>query len=144
MLFVEILDVHVDVKSLHRILRISRWSGAGAAGCTGLAHAAVVGEIAEQVVHRFERRAVVQVAALALDAYETGVHEFLQVEGQRRARNVEHGGQRARGDALGAGADECPEDPQAGFLGESREGDDGSLFVHGSKFIEIWVPVKGE
>src|SRR5690606_18794949 len=109
-----------------------------APGRTRLPEAAVVREVTEQRVHMCQLRAVVHVPALALDAHQVGMDEFLQMEGQGRARDVEHRGQRARRQALGAGADQRPEDAQAGLLGQGRESYDSGFLIHNSKSIEIW------
>jgi len=89
----------------------------------------VVGEIDDQLVHAPERGAVVQVAAVALDVRQVGMHELLQVEGKRRARDVEHRGRGARSHALGTGADERAEHAQPGVLGLGGERGDGGFRI---------------
>ena len=75
--------------------------------------------------------------SLALDVHELGVHELLQVKRQRRARDVEHRGQRARRHALGAGADQGTKGAQAGLLGQGCQGSDGGFLIHISNYMEI-------
>lgn len=83
-----------------------------------------------------------EIAALALDTHQFGVHEFLQVEGQRRRRDVEHRGQDAGRHARGAGADEGAEHAQTGLLGQGGKGSDGRFFIHSSKYMEMMAWVK--
>ena len=52
----------------------------GVGGQTALASATVFGEVAQELVHGVKRCAVNQVAPLALLGYESGLHQFLQME----------------------------------------------------------------
>src|SRR5690606_40899835 len=73
-------------------------NGAGSAAAGGIVHlrtfgvartgAAVVGEVLDQAVHCLEVGAIADVATLALTLHQTGMHQLLQMEGQRRAGNA--------------------------------------------------------
>lgn len=134
-------EVHVE--SLHG----NRSRSAGGApladrGDAGLTLAAVVCQVAEQLVHAGQRRAVMQIAPLALDRDQISVDQLLEVKGERRGWNVQGGGQGTGRHARGTGAHQGTKYPQARFLCQSSQGGDGGLFIHNSKIIEQWVKVK--
>ncbi len=52
-------------------------------------------------------------------------------------RNAEPAGKFAGGDTLGLAGDETAENPQAGGLGQSGEGDEGVIFIHISGIMEL-------
>ena len=94
-------------------------------------------EVGEQAVHLLDGRAVPQIAALARLRHQAGVHQLLQVERQRRARQVQHDGQLTRRQALGRSADQGAKDAQAHALCQGSERNDGGFFFHISIFVEI-------
>ena len=92
--------------------------------------AAVFGEVAEQVVHRGERRAINQVAPLAFLADEPGVDKLFQMKRQRIGRNIKLFGECSGRESVGSRNDQSAEHPEAHFLGEGRKGFDNIDFFH--------------
>src|SRR5262249_44943024 len=102
-----------------------------------LALAAVFGEIGDQAVHPLERGAVDEVAAVALLRDETGVHQLLQVERERRRAQFEGLRHGSRCHAGGAHDHERAKGPQADRMPQCQEGSDGVLFFHDSSLLEV-------
>src|SRR4029453_7705558 len=84
--------------------------------------AAVFGEIADQAVHRRNIRAIPDEPAVTLILDQAGIHEFLEVKGERRRCEFELEGDGAGRQAIASVLDQQTEDRQAGFLGERSQG----------------------
>lgn len=89
-------------------------------------------EIAKQSAHPRKIGAIDQVASLLLDADQAGVGQFLQMEGQRVARDAELFGQHAGHEPGHAGHDQRAKGPQALGMGKGAQGGNGLIFVHDS------------
>ncbi|MNL21937.1 hypothetical protein D3C87_1432530 [compost metagenome] len=107
-------------------------AGPGIGNLAGGTLATVLGEIAEQAVHSGKIGAVDQVAALLLDSDESGVRQFLQMEGERVSRHAKLIGQDAGGQAGKSGNHQGAEHAQALGMGQGIEGGDGLIFIHDS------------
>lgn len=92
--------------------------------CAGFAPAAVFGQKTEQLVHGPEVGRINDVTAFLPGGNETGMGEFLHVEGQRRGRNAQRFADFSGGQAFRPGLCQQAEDGQAGFLSKRCEGGD--------------------
>nr|CUV24545.1 protein of unknown function [Ralstonia solanacearum]CUV35106.1 protein of unknown function [Ralstonia solanacearum] len=102
-----------------------------------LALAAVLGQETQQAVHMVERGAVDQVTAISLLRHKRGMHQFLEVERQRRAGHVELLGDGAGRQSRRAGHHQHPEDPQTQAVSKSGEGTNGISFLHISNILKL-------
>jgi len=87
------------------------------------AAAAVLGQVTDQAVHRIEVGAVPDEAAVLAGNDEAGAPELLQVERERRRRNVEPCRDLPGGQPLGRMLDQKPVDPETRVLRERGEGE---------------------
>src|SRR5258708_34466517 len=99
--------------------------------------AAVLGQVAEQRVHPVVRRPVDEIAAGPRLGPQSGVGQFLQMEGQRGGGDVERIGHRARREAGPAGHYKRAKHPQAQWLRQSGKRADRVGFLHASTILEI-------
>ena len=86
--------------------------------------AAVVREIANEIIHVVEVGAVDHKAAVLPAARQSRTRQMCQVEGKRRGRQVELLANQPGGQALRACLNEKPEDLQPSFVGQ---GDSASI-----------------
>jgi hypothetical protein len=89
----------------------------------------VVGQVADQRIHRGDVGAVADVPSLALVGDEARVRELLEVERQGGGREVERGGDGSRVQPVGRVLDQAAEDRQARRLRQGGERDDGGAGV---------------
>ena len=101
-----------------------------------MALAAVLRQVAEQAIHAGEVGAVNKMPAIALLADELGMHQLLEMEGQRGGTHFKLRSQITWRTALGPGDHQRAVDPQSHGLGQCREGADDVLFFHNSIMIE--------
>jgi hypothetical protein len=101
------------------------------------AAAAIVGEIAEQGVHRFELRRVDHGATIAAHSDETSRSQPVKMKRKRVRCEIEGGGDRTGWHALGTGFNQQPEDIKAIILGESGQGRNDICLFHISTIIEL-------
>ena len=110
-------------------------SGKGFGGVAGgraghAAATAILGEIADQVVHRAVFGGVDQLAAQAPLGHQPGMQQLLQMKGQRGRRDAEPLGDRASRQPVGPGRHQQPEQRQPGILGKGAERRDRLVLVH--------------
>src|SRR5258706_2579152 len=111
-------------------------AGSFRGGCALAATAAVLGEVAHELVHVLEVGAVDDEAPVLPPAHEAGAGEMREMEGERRRRQVELLTDAAGGEALGAGFDQETVGLQSRFLCEGGERVDDVRHFHISRIME--------
>ena len=96
--------------------------------------AAVFGQISHQPVHGGVIGGIDQVSAEAPLGDQTGMHELLQVKGERGRRDAKAIRDNARRKPLGAAGHQHPEQRQPGLLGEGAESRDRVFLIHQHNF----------
>src|SRR3989442_2676138 len=114
---------------------VSSFPGGG--GGTGAATAAVLREVADELVHVLEVRAVDDEAAVLPAAYEAGAGEVREVKRERGGRQLEFLADAPGGEPFGPGLDQQAIRLQARLLGEGGEGVDDLRHFHISRILEI-------
>ena len=96
----------------------------------------MLGQVAEQVIHVLERRAVNEMTSIALLADQIGVHQLFKVEGQCGGGHLQLRRQISRREPLRACNNQGAKDTQTHGLGQCGEGFDDVLLFHISIVIE--------
>jgi hypothetical protein len=106
-------------------------------GWTRKTPAAIIGEIADQRVHRFELGRIDHRAALAAHGDKTGGPQPIEMKGQRVRCEIERGCDRAGRHPLGSGLHQQAEHVEPIVLSERGQGCDDVWLFHISMIIEI-------
>src|SRR5438876_10139662 len=114
---------------------VSSFTGWG--GCTGAATAAVLREVADELVHVLEVRAVEDEAAFLADAHETGAGEVREVKRERGGRQLELLADATGGEPFGPGSDQQAIRHEARLLRQGGERVDDLRHFHISRIMEI-------
>src|SRR5438067_2035031 len=114
---------------------VSSFPGGG--GGTGAATAAVLREVADELIHVLEVRAVDDKAALLPAAYQAGAGEVREVKRERRRRQLELFADAPGREPFGPGLDQQAIGLKAGLLGEGGERVDDLRHFHISRIMEI-------
>lgn len=112
-------------------------SGPAAGAAVRSEAATVLRQVAHQVIHALKAGAVVDEAAFLSRGYQPSLGERLQVERQRRPRDLQALTELASGKAFRTSFDQQPENGEARVLREGREGFHGVFTIHTSKYMEI-------
>jgi hypothetical protein len=98
---------------------------------------AILGQIPEQSIHRFEARVVDHHATLATHGNKAGLAEPVEMESQRVGRDIESLGYLPGRHALRSRLNEQPEDVETAVLRKRGQSRDGILLFHISMDIEV-------
>ena len=101
--------------------------------------AAVFGEVGEQRVHGFEARRINHRAAVTADSDQSRAAQAVEVKCQGVGRELERGGDLARGHTLRSGLHQQAEHVETTVLGERGQSRDGICLFHTSTNIEIFA-----
>src|SRR5216684_3106999 len=113
---------------------VSSFPGGG--GCTGAAAATVLGEVADELIHVLEVRAVDDEAAVLAAAHEAGAGEVREMKRERGRRQLEFFADASRRQPFGPGLDQQPVRLEARLLGEGGERVDDLRHFHISRIME--------
>src|SRR6266850_5328828 len=108
----------------------------GGGGCTGAATAAVLREVADELIHVLEVRAVDDEAAVLPAADQAGAGEVREVERQRRRGQLELFADASRRQPFGPGLDQQAVRLEPRLLGEGGERVDDLRHFHISRIME--------
>src|SRR5437870_1399253 len=120
---------------------VSSFPGGG--GCTGAATAAVLCEVADELVHVLEVCAVEDEAAVLPAAHETGAGEVREVKRKRGRRQLELFADAPGGEPFGPGLHQQAIGLEARLLGEGRERVDDLRHFHISRIMEMTLTCQG-
>src|SRR2546428_11030116 len=109
----------------------------GCRRCTGAATAAVLREVADELIHVLEVRAVDDEAAVLAAAHEAGAGEVREVKRERGRRQLELFADAPGGEPFGSGLDQQPVGLEARLLSEGGERVDDLHHFHISRIMEI-------
>jgi hypothetical protein len=92
----------------------------------------VFGEVTQETIHGADRRAINQVATLALLSDEPGMSQLFEMKGQRIGRDIQLIGKDSGREPINTGNNKGTEHTQAHTLGQGGERSDNIGFVHKS------------
>lgn len=106
---------------------------------TRLPAATLLGQVGQQLVHGGVMGRVVNESPGLARRGQTGIDQFLQMEGQAAIGfGAQQFGNAPDSQTLLARLNQQAKDLQAGFLGQGAQGDNSVLYIHVSIIIEIY------
>src|SRR2546428_7551247 len=109
----------------------------GCRRCTGAATAAVLREVADELIHVLEVRAVDDEAAVLAAAHKAGAGEVREVKRERGRGQLELFADASRRQPFGPGLDQQAVGLETRLLGKGSEGVDDLRHFHISRIMEI-------
>ena len=97
----------------------------------------MLGQVAQKVTHVLEGRAVNEVTSIALLADQIGVHQLFEVEGQCGGGHLQLRRQIPGRESLRPCDNQGAKDTQTHGLGQCRQGNNDSFFIHYLIVVEL-------